>query len=387
VRGGECEIQYQVRTDPHPQPFSRLREKGVNAQLQGINVMSTVKPNYARALDIKNGRVDMSHGSGGRAMAQLINELFAAAFNNEYLAQGNDGALLPAASGRLVMATDSHVVSPLFFAGGDIGCLSVHGTINDVAVMGAKPLYLSASFILEEGYPLADLKRIVESMAQASREAGVPVVTGDTKVVEQGKGDGVFITTTGVGVVRDGINLSGDLAQPGDKILLSGTIGDHGMAILSQREGLTFSAPIVSDTAALHGLIATMLDSGAKLRVLRDPTRGGLATTLNEIAKQSGVGMMLQESAIAVNQPVEAACEFLGLDPLYVANEGKLIAICAPEDAPRLLEVMRAHPLAGAASIIGEVTEDSHGFVQMTTKLGGRRVVDWLAGEQLPRIC
>ncbi len=387
MRGGECEIQYQVRTDPHPQPFSRLREKGVNAQLQGINVMSTVKPNYARALDIKNGRVDMSHGSGGRAMAQLINELFAAAFNNEYLAQGNDGALLPAASGRLVMATDSHVVSPLFFAGGDIGCLSVHGTINDVAVMGAKPLYLSASFILEEGYPLADLKRIVESMAQASREAGVPVVTGDTKVVEQGKGDGVFITTTGVGVVRDGINLSGDLAQPGDKILLSGTIGDHGMAILSQREGLTFSAPIVSDTAALHGLIATMLDSGAKLRVLRDPTRGGLATTLNEIAKQSGVGMMLQESAIAVNQPVEAACEFLGLDPLYVANEGKLIAICAPEDAPRLLEVMRAHPLAGAASIIGEVTEDSHGFVQMTTKLGGRRVVDWLAGEQLPRIC
>jgi hydrogenase expression/formation protein HypE len=295
--------------------------------------------------------------------------------------------LLPSAKGRLVMATDSHVVSPLFFAGGDIGCLSVHGTINDVAVMGAKPLYLSASFILEEGYPLADLKRIVDSMAKASREAGVPVVTGDTKVVEQGKGDGVFITTTGVGVVRDGINLSGDLAQPGDKILLSGTIGDHGMAILSQREGLTFSAPIVSDTAALHSLIAAMLDSGVKLRVLRDPTRGGLATTLNEIAKQSGVGMMLQESAIAVNQPVEAACEFLGLDPLYVANEGKLIAICAAEDAPRLLEVMRAHPLAGAASIIGEVQEDAHGFVQMTTKLGGRRVVDWLAGEQLPRIC
>ncbi len=349
--------------------------------------MSTVKPNYTRALDIKNGRVDISHGSGGRAMAQLISELFAAAFDNEYLAQGNDGAILPVASGRLVMATDSHVVSPLFFAGGDIGCLSVHGTINDVAVMGAKPLYLSAGFILEEGFPLADLKRIVESMAQASREAGVPVVTGDTKVVEQGKGDGVFITTTGVGVVREGVNLSGDLAKPGDKILLSGTIGDHGMAILSQREGLTFSAPIVSDTAALHGLIATMLDSGVKLRVLRDPTRGGLATTLNEIAKQSGVGMMLQESAIKVNQPVEAACEFLGLDPLYVANEGKLIAICAPDDAERLLEVMRAHPLAGDAAIIGEVLEDSHGFVQMTTKLGGRRVVDWLAGEQLPRIC
>ncbi len=349
--------------------------------------MSTVKTNYARRLDIKNGRVDMSHGSGGRAMAQLVYELFAAAFDNEYLAQGNDGALLPVANGRLVMATDSHVVSPLFFAGGDIGCLSVHGTINDVAVMGAKPLYLSASFILEEGFPLADLKRIVESMAQASREAGVPIVTGDTKVVEKGKGDGVFITTTGVGVVREGINLSGDLAQPGDKILLSGTIGDHGMAILSQREGLTFSAPILSDTAALHGLIADMLDCGAQLRVLRDPTRGGLATTLNEIAKQSCVGMMLHESAIAVNQPVEAACEFLGLDPLYVANEGKLIAICAPESTEKLLVVMRAHPLARKASVIGEVLEDAHGFVQMKTKLGGRRVVDWLAGEQLPRIC
>jgi len=349
--------------------------------------MSTIKPNYARPLDIKNGCVDMSHGSGGRAMAQLITELFASAFDNEYLAQGNDGATLPAANGRLVMATDSHVVSPLFFAGGDIGCLSVHGTINDVAVMGAQPLYLSASFILEEGFPLVDLQRIVESMAQASREASVPIVTGDTKVVERGKGDGVFITTTGVGVAREGIKLSGDQAQPGDKILLSGTIGDHGMAILSQREGLEFSAPIVSDTAALHGLISAMLDSGAKLRVLRDPTRGGLATTLNEIAKQSGVGMMLHESAIAVNTPVEAACEFLGLDPLYVANEGKLVAICMPEDAQRLLEVMRAHPLGSEAAIIGEVLADAHGFVQMTTKLGGRRVVDWLAGEQLPRIC
>ncbi len=348
---------------------------------------SSVKSNYTRQLDIKNGRVDMSHGSGGRAMAQLITELFATAFNNEYLAQGNDGALLPAANGRIVIATDSHVVSPLFFAGGDIGCLSVHGTINDVAVMGAKPLYLAASFILEEGFPLAELKRIVESMAKASRDAGVPVVTGDTKVVERGKGDGVFITTTGVGVVREGINLSGDLAQPGDKILLSGTIGDHGMAILSQREGLTFSAPIISDTAALHGLIAAMLDSGVKPRVLRDPTRGGVATTLNEIAKQSSVGMMLYESAIKVNQPVEAACEFLGLDPLYVANEGKLIAICAQEDTQRLLEVMRGHHLGQASSIIGEVLEDAHGFVQMTTKMGGRRVVDWLAGEQLPRIC
>ena len=346
-----------------------------------------MKLGYSRPLDIKHGRVDMSHGSGGRAMVQLIEELFAAALGNEYLAQGNDGALLPRAQGRLVMATDSHVVSPLFFAGGDIGCLAVHGTINDVAVMGAQPLYLAASFILEEGFPLADLQRIVVSMAQAAKVAGVPIVTGDTKVVERGKGDGVFITTTGIGVAREGVTLSGDLAQPGDKILLSGTIGDHGMAILSQREGMSFDAPIVSDTVALHGLIAAMLDSGARIRVLRDPTRGGLATTLNEIARQSGVGMMLHESAIPVNAPVAAACEFLGLDPLYVANEGKLVAICAPQDAKRLLDVMRDQALGQQAVIIGDVLEDAHHFVQMTTKLGGRRMVDWLTGEQLPRIC
>lgn len=349
--------------------------------------MNTVKPDYARGLDLKHGRVEMSHGAGGRTMAQLIAGLFTASFNNAYLATGNDGAVLPAAHGRLVMSCDSHVVSPLFFAGGDIGCLSVHGTINDVAMMGAKPLYLSASFILEEGFLLADLKRIVESMAHAAAVAGVPIVTGDTKVVERGKGDGVFITTTGVGVVREGITLSGDLAQPGDAILLSGAIGDHGMAVLSKRENLSFDAPIMSDTAALHGLVEAMLDSGAQLRTLRDPTRGGLAATLNEIARQSGVGMLLQEAAIAVNPPVASACEFLGLDPLYVANEGKLIAICERRDAQRLLDVMRAHPLARDAAVIGEVVEDAHNFVQMTTKLGGRRVVDWLAGEQLPRIC
>lgn len=349
--------------------------------------MSNNKAAYTRPLDFKNGRIEMSHGAGGRAMAQLINELFAATFDNRWLAQGNDGAVLPDINGRLVMSCDAHVVSPLFFAGGDIGSLSVHGTINDVAMMGAQPLYLSAAFIIEEGFPLADLKRIVDSMAMAAREAGVSIVTGDTKVVEKGKGDGVFITTTGVGIVRDGITLSGDLAQPGDRILLSGTLGDHGMAVLSQRENLSFDAPIVSDTAALHGLVAAMLDSGANLRVLRDPTRGGLATTLNEIAKQSGVGMLLHERAIPISTIVEAACEFLGLDPLYIASEGKLIAICAAEDAGRLLAVMRAHPLAQQAAIIGEVLEDAHGFVQMTTRLGGRRIVDWLAGEQLPRIC
>ncbi|MBL8451062.1 MAG: hydrogenase expression/formation protein HypE [Dechloromonas sp.] len=334
----------------------------------------------------------MAHGSGGRAMAQLIEELFARALGNEWLAQGDDGAVLPLVTdspgeGRLVMATDSHVVSPLFFPGGDIGCLSVHGTLNDVAVMGAKPLWLSAAFILEEGFPLADLARIVQSMAAAAFDAGVPIVTGDTKVVERGKGDGVFITTTGVGVVPPGRELSGRKARVGDAILVSGTLGDHGMAIMAQRESLGFDSPIVSDTAALHGLIEAALASAADIHVLRDPTRGGLGTTLNEIAKQSGVGMMLQEKALPVKPAVAAACEFLGLDPLYVANEGKLVAICAGSDAEKLLAALKAHPLGVDAAIIGEVRDDAHHFVQMTTAFGGRRIVDWLSGEQLPRIC
>ena len=248
-------------------------------------------------------------------------------------------------------------------------------------------LCLSLALLLEEGFPLADLARIVQSMAAAAREAGVPIVTGDTKVVERGKGDGVFITTTGVGIVRPGNELSGRNAQPGDVILVSGTLGDHGMAIMAERESLGFESPIVSDTAALHGLIAAMRESGAEIHVLRDPTRGGLATTLNEIARQSGVGMMLQEKNLPVKPEVEAACEFLGLDPLYVANEGKLVAICAAADAEKLLAVMRAHPLGGAAAMIGTVHEDAHHFVQMTTGFGGRRIVDWLSGEQLPRIC
>ncbi len=354
--------------------------------------MSEVKRGYVRPLDVKHGRVDMTHGSGGRSMVQLISELFAKHLGNEYLGQGNDGAVLPAPTingkpGRLVMSTDCHVVSPLFFPGGDIGCLSVHGTVNDVAVMGATPLYLAAGFILEEGFPLADLARIVESMAHAAREAGVPVVTGDTKVVERGKGDGVFITTTGVGVLPDGIELGGSRARPGDAIIISGSLGDHGVAIMSKRESLSFDAPIESDTAALNGLIAAMLATGADLHCLRDPTRGGLAATLNEIAGQSGVGMMLHEKAIPVKQVVAAACEFLGLDPLYVANEGKLIAICASADAERLLATMRAHPLGREAALIGEVIADDHHFVQLTTSFGGRRIVDWLAGDQLPRIC
>jgi hydrogenase expression/formation protein HypE len=349
--------------------------------------MTEVRKGYVRPIDFKRGLVDMSHGSGGRAMAQLIDELFLAAFDNEWLREMNDQARMPAPSGRLVVATDSHVVSPLFFPGGDIGCLSVHGTVNDVAMAGARPLYLTSGFILEEGFPLADLKRIVESMAAAAREAGVPIVTGDTKVVEKGKGDGVFINTTGVGVVAEGIEISGDRARPGDAILVSGTMGDHGVAIMSLRENLSFETTIRSDTAALHGLVAAMIEAVPAVHCLRDPTRGGLATTLNEIARQSRCGMRLEETAIPVRPEVAAACEFLGLDPLYCANEGKLVAICAREDAPALLGAMRAHPLGRDAARIGEVVEDPHHFVQMRTGFGGSRMVDWLAGEQLPRIC
>ena len=301
----------------------------------------TVKKNYLRPVDFKHGHIDMTHGAGGRASAQLIDELFARAFDNEYLRQGHDGALLPfPTNGRLVMATDGHVISPLFFPGGDIGCLSVHGTVNDVAMSGAKPLYLAASFIIEEGFPLADLKRIVDSMADAAREAGVPIVTGDTKVVEKGKGDGVFISTTGVGVAPQGLCIDGRQAKAGDVILVSGTLGEHGVAVMSLRESLAFDTAIQSDTAALHTLVQTMLlalPDPHLLHVLRDPTRGGLATTLSEIARQSGVGMVIEEAAIPVLPQVEAACELLGLDPLYVANEGKLIALCAPEVADRLL--------------------------------------------------
>jgi hydrogenase expression/formation protein HypE len=346
-----------------------------------------VKKGYARPLDLKHGQVDMSHGGGGRAMVQLIGELFARHLGNELLDQGNDGTLLPPAAGRLVVSTDSHVVSPIFFPGGDIGSLAVHGTVNDVAVMGATPLYLTAAFILEEGFALADLARIVESMARAARESGVRLVAGDTKVVERGKGDGVFISTTGVGVLPDGIRLSGDLARPGDSVLVSGTMGDHGMAIMSKREGLSFDAPIVSDSAPLNGLTQAMLASGAEIRLMRDPTRGGLAATLNEIAHQSGVGIRLEESAIPVSPLVDAACELLGLDPLNIANEGKLIALCAPGDAERLLAAMRAHPRGREAAIVGEAVDDPNRFVSMRTRFGGQRMVDWLAGEQLPRIC
>jgi hydrogenase expression/formation protein HypE len=340
-----------------------------------------------KTVSLRKGSVDMTHGGGGRAMAELIRDLFQRHLGNPILDQGNDGALLAPQAGRLVLSTDGHVISPLFFPGGDIGSLSVHGTLNDVAMTGARPLYLTASFILEEGFPLADLERIVMSMARAAKEAGIPVVTGDTKVVEKGKGDGVFITTTGLGVMPDGVHISVERAKPGQAILLSGSIGDHGVAILSKRENLEFETEIQSDSAALHGLVAEMVAAAPGIAVLRDPTRGGLAATLNEIARSANVGMMLDEAAIPMKPDVAAACELLGLDPLYVANEGKLVCLCEAGDADSLLAVIRAHPLGREAALIGHVTDDDANLIQMRTGFGGTRVVDWLAGEQLPRIC
>jgi hydrogenase expression/formation protein HypE len=343
-----------------------------------------------RPLDLRHGRIELTHGAGGRATAQLIDELFAPWFDrgdNVWLRQGNDQAIMPPPGGRLAMSTDCHVVTPLFFPGGDIGTLAVNGTVNDLAMGGAKPLYLSAGFILEEGLPLADLLRVVQSMAKAAVTADVHLVAGDTKVVERGKADGLFITTAGVGVVPDGIELDGSRARPGDAVIVSGALGDHGMAILSQREALSLDSPIESDCAALGGLVAHMLEHCQSLRLLRDPTRGGLANTLNELCQQSGVGMRIDEAALPIRPAVRAACELFGLDPFYLANEGKLVAVCAAQDAAALVAAMQAHPLGCDAALIGEVCADAHGFVRMITSFGGERLLDWLHGEMLPRIC
>ncbi len=349
--------------------------------------MNTEKKHYQRPLNFKTGKVEMNFGAGGKASSQLIADLFAKNFANEYLLQGDDGAYLPPLKGNIVISTDSHVVTPLFFAGGNIGSLSVHGTVNDVAVCGAKPLYLTAGFILEEGFPMSDLKIIVEDMAQAAAEAGVLIVTGDTKVVEKGKADGVYINTCGVGIVPEGVHLSGAFCKPGDVIAISGDIGDHGIAVMSERVNLGFETGVKSDTASLNRLTQALVSQIPSLRCMRDPTRGGLGTTLNEISKQSGVGMILEEDQIPVKESVEAACEFLGLDPLYVANEGKLIAICGQQDAEKMLAIMRSDPLGKNAQIIGQCIDDENHFVQMKTAFGGFRMVDYLTGEQLPRIC
>jgi hydrogenase expression/formation protein HypE len=332
-------------------------------------------------------RIDMTHGGGGRAMADLIHDVFHKHLGNEVLDRGDDAGLFAVEKGRMVISTDGHVISPFFFPGGDIGSLSVHGTVNDLAMMGARPLYLTAGFILEEGFALADLERIVWSMAQAARAAGVQVISGDTKVVQRGKGDGVFITTTGVGVVPSGLDFSVANVTAGQSIIVSGTMGDHGVAVLSKRENLAFETEICSDSAALHGLVADMVAAVPSIAMLRDPTRGGLSATLNEIATAAGVGMVLDEAQIPVSPDVAAACELLGLDPLNTANEGKLIAICPRAKAQTLLAAMRTHHLGQRAAVIGETVADPAHLVQMETAFGGTRIVDWLSGEQLPRIC
>jgi hydrogenase expression/formation protein HypE len=336
-------------------------------------------------------QIVLGHGSGGKLTADLIDKIFLPAFRNPILDKLDDQAVLTIAGARLAFTTDSFVVTPIFFPGGNIGHLAVHGTVNDLAMSGAQPLYLSAAFILEEGLPVDDLRRIVESMRTAAAGAGVQFVTGDTKVVDRGKGDQIFITTTGIGVVPSGVNISADRALPGDSILLSGYLGDHGMAIMSQREGLEFEGAIESDCASLNSLVAAMLATPSAtpdfLHCLRDPTRGGAATTLNEIAKRANVGMLLREQSIPVRESVRGACEVLGLDPLYVANEGKLLAVVRTDMAEAVLREMRAHPLGQDAAIIGEVVADHPGMVLMKTEIGGTRVLDVMFGEQLPRIC
>jgi hydrogenase expression/formation protein HypE len=332
-------------------------------------------------------KVLLGHGSGGRLSTELLQRVFMPAFQSLALDSLNDQALVDVDGVRLAFTTDSFVVNPLFFPGGDIGSLAVYGTINDLAMGGAEPLFLSAAFILEEGLLLATLEQVVASFSRAAQEAGVAVITGDTKVVEKGKGDGLFINTSGIGRVPPGINLSADQARPGDCILLSGSIGEHGIAILSQRQGLEFESPIRSDCAPLHRLVAAMLAASPAIRCMRDPTRGGVSSALNEIAAQSRVGMELEESAIPIQEAVRGACELLGLDPLYVANEGKLVAIVDAAQAERILAAMRAHPLGQQARIIGRVTESNPGLVMMRTPLGTTRIVDMLSGDQLPRIC
>jgi hydrogenase expression/formation protein HypE len=321
----------------------------------------------------------------------LVRHIFLPLFDNSALARLGDSTVLePRLAGgesRLAISTDSFTVTPLFFPGGDIGQLAVHGTVNDLAMSGATPLWLTAGFILEEGLPMDDLGRIVTSMAAAARAAGVAIVAGDTKVVDRGHGDGVFINSTGFGQVRAGVNIGPERAQPGDAVILSGTIGDHGVAVMSQREGLEFETAIESDTAALHTLVAAMLDVTPEVHVLRDPTRGGLASALNEIARASKVGVEIEEQKVPLRPAVQAACEMLGLDPLYVANEGKLVAFVPPDRADAVLAAMQAHPLGSDAVRIGQVVEAHRGMVTARTGIGGRRVVDMQVGELLPRIC
>jgi len=331
-------------------------------------------------------KILLAHGSGGKLAHDLVEKSFVKAFANPFLAKLDDSAVMDF-NGRLAFTTDSYVVSPIFFPGGDIGKLAVCGTVNDLAMSGAKPLYLSLSFIIEEGLPQDELNQIVDSVQKAAQEAGVEIVTGDTKVVHRGSADKLFINTAGVGIIPEGVNISGSNARPGDRVILSGTIGDHGIAVLSQREGLSFSTQLESDCAPLGGLVAEMLEASPDIHCLRDPTRGGLATTLNELAKQSKVSIRIEEEKIPVREEVLAACEMLGFDPLYVANEGKLVAIVPAKDADKVLKSMRENYYGTGAAIIGEVKAEHPGRVVMKTCLGASRIVDMLVGDLLPRIC
>ncbi len=329
----------------------------------------------------------LAHGSGGKLSQRLLQSVVFPQFRNELLASLHDGAIFELHGSRVAFSTDSYVISPIFFPGGDIGRLAVHGTVNDLAMCGARPLHLSVSFILEEGLPMADFRRIVQSLHDAADEAGVMIITGDTKVVDRGKADKIFINTAGIGLVREGINIQPSRAQPGDMIIISGQIAVHGIAIMSVREGLEFETEIASDTAPLNGLVESVLDACEDIHVLRDPTRGGVTSALSEIAQSAQVGMLLEEARIPISEEVKGACEILGLDPLYVANEGKLLAIVPAAKTDLVLAEMRGHPLGQAAAVIGEVTSDHPGYVLMKTRVGGTRVVDMLSGEQLPRIC
>lgn len=329
----------------------------------------------------------LGHGSGGKLTAELMRDIFLPAFTSPVLARMEDQATLEISGLRLAFTTDTFVVKPVFFPGGDIGSLAVYGTINDLAVGGAQPLFLSVAFLLEEGFPLADLRRITQSMADAADDAGVSIVTGDTKVVEKGSGDGIYINTAGIGTVPAGLHLSAANARQGDAVILSGPIGNHGIAILTQREGLQLESKVESDSAPLHTLTDAILRVTTEVRVMRDPTRGGLASALNEIAAQSRVGIVIEEEAIAVHDAVRGACELFGLDPLYVANEGKLVAIVPGAAAFGVVKAMRAHPLGREAAVIGQVTGREPGLVTMRTAFGTTRIVDLLPGDQLPRIC
>ena len=336
---------------------------------------------------MKSRKILLDHGSGGKASHDLIKDTFLPQFNNPFLIELNDSAVVNMGNSRLAFSTDSYVVDPIFFPGGDIGSLAIDGTVNDLAMRGARPLYLSVGFIIEEGFDLSDLEKILLSMKSAAHEAEVLIVTGDTKVVSKGNADKLFINTSGIGIIEGDIDISGQNARIGDQVIISGTIGDHGIAVLSRREGLELDFPLSSDSAPLNKLVFEMLEESPNIHVLRDPTRGGLGTSLNEIAAQSDVGIRIIEDEIPVRSEVLGACELLGLDPLYVANEGKLIGLVDPRDADRILDKMKANRYGHEARIIGEVVPDHNGRVFMNTRVGGTRIVDMLTGSQIPRIC